>query len=57
MDGSKVVEPHFLIKLVKHGLHSSLCSQVVAYEQQQFNTKKTTLATLIPIVVFSGFKC
>lgn len=31
MDGSEVVEPHLLIKLIKHDLHSPLSGQVVAY--------------------------
>lgn len=32
MDGSEVVESHFLIKLIKHGFHSTLCSQVISYK-------------------------
>lgn len=40
MDGSKVVEPHFQIKLIKHGLHSPLRCQVVTYKdkKQHFST-------------------
>lgn len=32
VDGSEVAEPHFLIKLIKHGFHSPLRSQVVSYQ-------------------------
>lgn len=32
MDGSEVVEPHLLIKLIKHDLHSPVSSQVIAYK-------------------------
>lgn len=32
MDGSKVAEPHLLIKLIKHDFHPLLSSQVIAYK-------------------------
>lgn len=50
MDGFKVVEPYFPIKLIQHGLHSSLGSQVVA-----LNNKETTGAALIVVLIFHGF--
>lgn len=50
MDGFKVVDPYFPIKLIQHGLHSPLGSQVVA-----LNNKETMGAALIVVLIFHGF--
>lgn len=52
MDGFKIVEPYFLIKLIKHGLHSSLCSQVMSYQdkKQHFTTKRMAIIIILIFV-------
>lgn len=45
MNGLEVVEPHFLVKLIQHGLHASLCSKVVSSQdetKQQLSTERNS---------------
>lgn len=42
MDGSEVAEPHVPVKLVKHGFHPPLCSQVIAYKPTSIHGSFTT---------------
>lgn len=41
MDGFKVVEPDHLVELIQHGLHSPLCSQVIAFNNDKKQNKQT----------------